>query len=124
VEWNRFYTFMAGCVQAYFKTGLLHTVSETLMRNKIIKQTSNLFADWVLGFDFYPKSGQKFFTHTGLYSNYMRMAQTAMDEEPITHIKFTMYLKKFFNMMEIKYRVCSQRTGIDNVAARGVEVMR
>ena len=124
VEWNRFYTFMASCVQTYFKTGLLHTVSETLMRNKIIKQTSNLFADWVLGFDFYPKSGQKFFTHTGLYSNYMRMAQTAMDEEPITHIKFTMYLKKFFNMMEIKYRVCSQRTGIDSVAARGVEVMR
>lgn len=119
-EWNRFYTFMATCVQKYFNMGLLHTVSEALMRNKIVKQTSEIFAEWVLNFDFYPKSGKDFFSHTGLYDNYMRFTQDALDADPLSHKKFTVYLKTYFNIVEIKYKIKTiNRLG--NVA-RGIQI--
>jgi hypothetical protein len=121
IEWNRFYTFMAKCVQKYFKMGLLHTVSESLMRNKIVKQTSDIFTDWVLSFNFYPKSKQTFFTHTGLYDNYMRFAGGALDAEPITSKCFTMYLKTYFNLVEIKYKIKSEYR--EGKAVRGVKII-
>lgn len=43
VEWDNFYLFMAGCIQAYLKNGLIIAEPINLKRNKLINATSQEF---------------------------------------------------------------------------------
>ncbi len=120
IEWNRFYTFCAQCVQQYFEMGMLNTINSSLLRNKIVKQTSAKFADWIWDYDFYVE-GQSFYDKKVLFSSYNALQQEQNDGEFITGTMHTQFTKKFFNIMEIGYKEKCKR--INDKTEHGYELI-
>jgi len=103
IEWNRFYTFMAGCVQQYFKVGMLHTVSDKLIRNKSVNETTEVFTSWIQTIEFY-QDDKQFFTQKELFDSYIAYVKDDADSEPLTSNQFHKYVRTYFSICEIPYK--------------------
>lgn len=102
-EWNRFFTFCALCVQKYLKIGMINTISNSLLVNKITKQTTEKFALWINKYNFFDEK-KSFFSQKELFDDFNNNQKEQFDPEFITKHQFTKNIKLFLNIMEIPYK--------------------